>query len=176
MLQRSLFALALVFVLGQLSTADDGAQKEVKQEKKEKEAKSEASKKRAAKQKKLFEKFEKTMTGVKLVGQFTIVGRDSDKLPREEYTIKSVKKMPQGDLWLFNARIKYGGKDLTIPLPLQVKWAGDTPVISLTDVTIPGLGTFSCRVVIYNKKYSGTWTHGKVGGHMFGVLESADEG
>jgi hypothetical protein len=25
--------------------------------------------------------------------------------------------------------------------------------------------------VIYNKKYAGTWTHGEVGGHLFGTLE-----
>ncbi len=35
------------------------------------------------------------------------------------------------------------------------------------------MGTFSARVVIYNKKYAGTWTHGKVGGHLFGVIEKA---
>ncbi|MCA9175246.1 MAG: hypothetical protein KDB14_12245, partial [Planctomycetales bacterium] len=50
-------------------------------------------------------------------------------------------------------------------------WSGDTPVITLTDFTIPTLGTFSCRVLIYNGKYAGTWTHGAVGGHMFGVLK-----
>ena len=56
-------------------------------------------------------------------------------------------------------------------MALDVKWSGDTPVITLTDFTIPTLGTFSCRVLIYNGKYAGTWTHGAAGGHMFGVLE-----
>ena len=55
-------------------------------------------------------------------------------------------------------------------MPLQVQWAGTTPVITLTNVLIPGLGTFSSRVVIYKNKYAGTWTHGDVGGHLFGTI------
>jgi hypothetical protein len=122
----------------------------------------------------LFRKFEREMSGVKLVGQFTIQGRDQDELPKEEYEIRSVKKMPAGDVWLFTARIKYGSHDLTLPLPLDVKWAGNTPVITLDNVTIPVLGTFSCRVVLDGDKYAGTWTHGDVGGHMFGLIEKLD--
>jgi hypothetical protein len=118
----------------------------------------------------LFKKFEQTMNGAVLAGQFTILGKDRDSMPPEEYTIKRVSKLADGDYWLFQARIKYGDKDVTVPLPLEVKWAGDTPVITLTDLTIPALGTFSARVVIDNGKYAGTWTHGDAGGHMFGVI------
>ncbi|MEX0818796.1 MAG: hypothetical protein WD070_04355 [Pirellulaceae bacterium] len=121
-----------------------------------------------------FKQFEQTLSGVKLVGRFTVLGKDDGPLPKEEYTINSVSKLPDGDYWLFQTRIKYGDKDVTVPLPLEVKWAGDTPIITLTDFTIPGMGTFSARVVIYNKKYAGTWTHGKAGGHLFGVIEKSD--
>jgi hypothetical protein len=123
----------------------------------------------------LFEKFEQTLSGAKLVGQFTVLGKEAEELPKEEYVIKRVSKMPKGDYWLFQARIKYADKDVTLPLPLEVKWAGDTPMITLTDLAIPGLGTFSSRIVIDNNKYAGTWTHGKAGGHMFGVIEKLDE-
>ena len=51
----------------------------------------------------------------------------------------------------------------------------DTPVVSLVNLTIPGLGTFSAHVVIDGKKYAGTWKHGKAGGHMFGVIEKLKE-
>ncbi|MCA9178225.1 MAG: hypothetical protein KDB14_27360, partial [Planctomycetales bacterium] len=110
----------------------------------------------------LHAQFLKQMNGVKLVGKFTVLGKDQDKLPTEEYEIKSVAKLPLGDKWLFNARIKYGKLDVTLPMSLDVIWSGDTPVITLTDFTIPTLGTFSCRVLIYNGKYAGTWTHGAV--------------
>ena len=119
----------------------------------------------------LFKHFEETLSGAKLVGRFTILGKDDGPLSKEEYTINSAAKLPEGDYWLFTTRIKYGQNDVAVPLPLEVKWAGDTPIITLTDFTIPGMGTFSARVVIYNKKYAGTWTHGKVGGHLFGVIE-----
>ena len=131
-----------------------------------------AQAKEAAAEKAKFASFQKAMTGTKLVGQFTVVGQPQGALAKEEYTIRSISKL-QGDYWLLTARIKYGGKDLTLPVPLKIVWAGDTPVITLTKAAIPGLGTFSCRVVIYNKKYAGTWTHGTVGGHLFGTLEKA---
>ena len=124
---------------------------------------------------KRYARFKEKMSGVKLVGKFTILGRDGDP-PKEEYVIESVKKLPQGDKWLISARIKYGNKNTaTIPMPLDVKWAGDTPMISLTKLTIPGLGTFSSRVIFYNNKYAGTWTHGDVGGHMFGSIEKLEK-
>jgi hypothetical protein len=119
---------------------------------------------------KRFEGFEKAMSGVVLDGQFTILGRDQDALPRETYEIARVQKLPQGDYWQFQARIKYADKDVTLPLPLEVKWAGKTPVITLDDLAIPGLGTFSARVVIDGDKYAGTWTHGQAGGHLFGTI------
>jgi len=123
----------------------------------------------------LIKKLEQDLTNVKLIGRFTVTGRE-DREPRpEEYTITSAIKLPEGDMWLIKARVKYGDKDVTVPIPLEIKWAGDTPVITLTDLAIPGLGTFTSRVVIYDGKYAGTWQHGKIGGSLFGRLEKASE-
>jgi len=122
----------------------------------------------------LFKQFEQMLSDAVLIGRFTTLGKKGI-LPREEYTIKSVQKLPMGDFWLFQARIKYGDTDITLPVPVEVKWAGDTPVITLTDVTIPGLGTFGARVVIHAGKYAGTWRHGDAGGHMFGVIKKVKE-
>jgi len=119
----------------------------------------------------LFKRFEETLDNVKFVGKFTILGRDDGPLRKEEYTISRVEKQPDGDYWLFHTRIKYGENDLQVPLRLEVKWAGTTPVITLTDFIIPALGTFSARVVIHHGKYAGTWSHGEVGGHLFGTIE-----
>jgi len=120
----------------------------------------------------LFKQFEKTLTNAEMTGQFTVVGKEVPPI-KESYTIHSVKKMSQGDYWIFNARIKYGNKDITLPMPLQVKWADNKPVIYLDNVTIPGLGTFSSYTVIDGNKYAGTWQHGDVGGHMFGTITPA---
>lgn len=123
----------------------------------------------------LIKKLESDLTNVKLIGRFTIAGRE-DREPRpEEYTITSATKLPEGDMWLLSARIKYGDKDTTLPIPLEIKWAGDTPVITLTDLAIPGLGTFTSRVVIYDNRYAGTWQHGKIGGNLFGRIEKVKD-
>jgi hypothetical protein len=60
-------------------------------------------------------------------------------------------------------------------MPLEIKWAGDTPIITLTNMAIPGLGTFTARVLIYDNRYAGTWQHGPVGGNLFGKIEKAKD-
>jgi hypothetical protein len=111
------------------------------------------------------------LTGVKLVGHFTIDGKPLKDLQQETYEIKSAKKLPDGDLWMLICRIQYGGKDVSLPLALPIQWSGNTPVISLEKFTIPGMGTFSARVVLHDGKYAGTWSHDAVGGHLFGRIE-----
>lgn len=123
----------------------------------------------------LIKKLEDDLTNVKLIGRFTITGREDREPKAEEYTITSAMKLPDGDLWLLKARIKYGDKDVTMPIPLEIKWAGDTPVITLTNLSIPRLGTFTSRVVIYDNRYAGTWQHGDVGGNLFGKIEKVKE-
>jgi hypothetical protein len=129
----------------------------------------------APSQDELIRKLSKDLTGVKLVGKFTVTGKAEMTPKEEEYTITSAIKLDEPDLWLLKARVKYGKTDGTFPIPLEIKWAGDTPVITLTNLEIPGLGTFSSRVVIYEGRYAGTWQHGDVGGHLFGVLKRDEE-
>ncbi len=122
-------------------------------------------------------RFAKYMSGVKFIGQFTILDADGrgGRMPEEEYTIRKCEKLPQGDLFRFTARIRYGDTDTEIPMDLPVKWAGRTPVITLEKLWIPGLGTFSSRVVINGNRYAGTWDHGPKGGHLFGRIERIEE-
>ena len=44
------------------------------------------------------------------------------------------------------------------------------PVITLDNLWIPGMGRFSSRVLIHDGRYSGTWSHDEVGGHLFGRI------
>ena len=122
-----------------------------------------------------FDALEKMLTKVKLVGHFTIDGRPMKDLNEETYEIRSAKKLPDGNLWSLVARIKYGKYDLTVPLMLGIEWAAETPVITLDKLTIPGMGTFSARVVFHDNKYAGTWSHDEVGGHLFGRIEPMPE-
>jgi hypothetical protein len=114
--------------------------------------------------------FEKTMTNAEMRGLFTIEG-DDKPLKEEHYTIASVRKL-KGDLWLINARIRFGSKDVTVPLILPVKWAGDTPVITVTNVGIPGIGTYTARVLIYDDHYAGIWSGSATHrGALFGTIQ-----
>jgi hypothetical protein len=121
----------------------------------------------------LIAKFEKYLSGATLRGRYTVLGKDVPPAD-EEYTIHSAKKLPEGDLWLIETRIKYGKWDVTVPLTLPIKWADKTPVITVEKLTIPGMGTFSARVLFNNEMYSGTWAHDEVRGQLFGQVVPAN--
>ncbi len=123
----------------------------------------------AADQAQLEKQFEQTLSGATLIGFFTRSDRPEDPLHEDRYTISQVKPLKNG-YWLFEARIQYEGRDLKVPLPLLVRWAGDTPVITVDRVLVPGLGVFTARVLIYGDQYAGTWDAGDHGGQMFGRI------
>jgi hypothetical protein len=112
--------------------------------------------------------FTQSMAGVTLVGSSTRLNREGLSGP-ERYHIDGVTHV-SGDTWLFRARLNYHGKEIPVPIPLSVKWAGDTPVITLTDLAIPGVGTWTARVLLYRDQYAGTWSGQKGGGQLFGKI------
>jgi hypothetical protein len=120
-------------------------------------------------------RFTEQMRGVALVGQFTIAGREDRTPDPDRYDISSVEKVGD-DRWRFNTRVRYGNVDISLPITVPMRWVGDTPMIMMTDYTIPSMGTFSVRVFFYGDRYSGTWQHGEVGGHMFGRIEKQASG
>ncbi|QDU39938.1 hypothetical protein Mal4_42920 [Maioricimonas rarisocia] len=118
--------------------------------------------------------FQELLQNAVLVGTFSVDGRNGSPKP-ERYTINGVTKV-QGDRWIVQARITYGDTDIPVPVPVKVHWAGDTPMISVTNLSIPLVGSqFTSRVLFYGDRYAGTWQHGKVGGHMWGRIEKAKE-
>lgn len=112
--------------------------------------------------------FVERMRNVDLVGSFTIDGRDNRPPRSDRYEISSVEKIGT-DLWRFNARCC--GLAGTVPMAVPMRWVGDTPMIMMTDTSLPGLGTFSVRLLFYGDRYAGTWQHGETGGHMWGRIE-----
>lgn len=126
----------------------------------------------------LHDKLAKYLTGTRWEGQFSMTGVEGNQT--ETYEIIKAEKGAKGDYWNLIARIKYGGKDATLPLPpIEIKFAGGTPVITVDRVTFPGFGTFDARVLIRQGQYAGTWAHlgqgGGVGGHLFGKIKKMDE-
>ncbi|MCA9083185.1 MAG: hypothetical protein KDA81_03975 [Planctomycetaceae bacterium] len=116
-------------------------------------------------------RFSESLRNVVLVGSFTVDGKEDGPPKAERYEIESVTKAA-GNLWTFMTHVKYGKVDTRLPITVPVEWAGDTPMVSLTNASIPGLGDeFSARVIFHDNRYAGTWQHGKAGGHMFGRIE-----
>lgn len=115
--------------------------------------------------------FVERMRGVVLVGHFTVEGRERHEGLVERYEISDVAKL-DGNRWRFDARVQYASVDVTVPVVVPMEWAGDTPMVTLTDVSLPGLGEgFSARVLFYDGRYAGTWDHGEYGGLMYGTIE-----
>ena len=119
----------------------------------------------------LNEKLQRFLTDITFRGHFTTDRKGSEnELPKQDkYTITSASHV-SGDYWLLTSRIQYRDIDVTLPVPVVIRWAGTTPVITLEEVTLPGMGTFSSRVLIHKNRYTGTWQHDDVGGHLFGTL------
>lgn len=119
--------------------------------------------------------FEAQLRDVVLTGYFTTDG-EAQKTQPEKYQIVSAQRVNKTD-WLIHARISYGNPNAdklpAIPIPVKVYWADDTPVLSLTNLTIPGMGTFTSRVMFFEGRYAGTWQHGEKGGHLFGTISKA---
>ena len=165
---------ALVLALGMNVFAQDAKKPVVPDKPKEPTAKTTPAKPKLTPEE-LEAKFKATLTKATLAGRWCSIKDGQLGLEKEDkYTIIGVNKVG-GDVWMINARIQYGKKDITAPIPVQVKWAGDTPVIIVDDVGVPGSGTYSARVMIYDNTYAGTWKGGDHGGLMNGVITQQKE-
>ncbi len=47
---------------------------------------------------------------------------------------------------------------MSLPVPVRIVWAEDTPIVTLTDVGLPLLGTYSARVMFFGRFYAGNLT------------------
>jgi len=118
--------------------------------------------------------FARRMSGATLMGHFTVDGDPGGAAQPDSYHLGTVEKIDDEDRWSFESEIAYGDKRVELPIAVRVKWAGDTPVITLTDMAIPMLGTFTARVVVYRDRYAGIWMGADHGGQMYGRVIPAE--
>jgi hypothetical protein len=107
------------------------------------------------------------LTGAALVGQST-TWKKAGVSGEERYSIDGMTKLT-GKTWLLRTRMKLGETEVPLPVPVTIEWAGDTPMIQLTDVAMPG-GPYSARVLLYKDQYAGTWLGPGRGGQLFGRI------
>jgi len=130
--------------------------------------------------KRLEAEFANTLTDAVMTGTWQVTHGEGleGKAPlgepaRDQYVIQNVTKL-MGDHWLITARIVYGDKDVTVPVPVRVVWAGDTPVITVDTKDIPMLGEYSARVMVFRHFYAGTWFGRGYGGVMSGQITHSE--
>lgn len=114
--------------------------------------------------------FKAMLTNATLTGRWCAI-KDGALTPSKEdqYTIVGVTKL-NGESWIVNARIQYNQQDIVAPIPVTVKWAGDTPVLIVDKIPVPRGGTYSARVLFYQDTYAGTWSGGDHAGVLNGVI------
>ena len=84
------------------------------------------------------------------------------------HVISAVKG--DSDHWTINAKLKYHDQEFVLPIPVQMKFAGDTAIMVVDKLSIPNGGTYSARLLFYERTYSGTWSGGRGGGMLYGVI------
>jgi hypothetical protein len=176
---RKLITLSTLFLMSFVATAvhaqdaeDSGSRDATAARESPKTVKSAVTNEAAAARQAVEADFGKLLTGATLVGSFTVdaAGPVDPKqlLKPDRYELATVSKV-NGDFWLF----VYVHKGVPIPLTMKILWAGKTPVLTLDEFTIAGMGTYSARLMFHGDRYAGTWQHGKSGGLMFGKIETA---
>jgi hypothetical protein len=115
-------------------------------------------------------KFSSMLSNAVLSGRWCLV-QNGELTPdkQDTYRIESASKLA-GDSWLIRAHVEYGTNSFVAPIPVQVKFAGDTPVIVVDNLTVPGGGTYSARVLFHDNTYSGTWSGGRRVGLLHGFI------
>lgn len=115
-------------------------------------------------------KLQKRLTNLSLNGQYTMTGQDGAQGP-DSYVIKRAR-WNKGDSWTLFVYVAYGRNDLTVPIPVDIVWAGDTPVITIDNVGIPLMGKYSARVMLYKNQYAGVWQGARIKGEIWGTLKN----
>ena len=102
------------------------------------------------------------------------VGLGEDK--EDAYHIVEAKKV-KDDNWVMVSRFNYKGRQLDIPVPVVIKFAGDTAVMILNDVPTGDGATWSARILFHNDIYTGSWWEStkKKGGILSGVISRTAE-
>ncbi len=92
------------------------------------------------------------------------------------YRIARVEKK-EGDKWLLFSLVNYQGKEIEFPMPVVVKFAGDTAVLILDDVKAgKDKANWSARILFHENVYAGKWwetANRDHGGTIAGTISQA---
>lgn len=121
-------------------------------------------------------RFQAMLTNASLTGRWAPLrdGALGEERGGDSYQIVGATKVA-GETWIVRAKLRYRERDFVLPIPVQVKFAGDTAILMVEKLAIPDGGTYSARVMFCEQTYSGMWTGGRGGGLLYGVITNAKE-
>jgi len=122
------------------------------------------------------ERFKALFTKAALSGRWAPLkdGELGDERPGDKYEIVNVVK-GSGDKWTVNAKMKYRDREVVMPIPVEIKYSGDTTILTVDNLSIPNGGTYTARLLIYERTYSGTWKGQRGGGMLYGTIKNDSE-
>ena len=101
--------------------------------------------------------FSKMLTNATLHGTWAPIDKKllGDDKQDGYHIVRATKK--EGDTWEIVYRVKMQGRQIDFPIPVTVKFAGDTAVMILKNSPV-GIGqTWSARILFHNDVYAGSW-------------------
>ncbi|MEM7383827.1 MAG: hypothetical protein AAF514_02685 [Verrucomicrobiota bacterium] len=117
-------------------------------------------------------RFSAMLKGATLKGTWAAVGPvgvgDNKK---DGYEVVEARKV-KGDNWVMVSKFEYGGQMMQIPVPVVVKFAGDTAVMFVNNLPTGDGATWSARILYHDDVYTGSWWEAskKKGGILSGVI------
>ncbi len=122
------------------------------------------------------DRFKELFTKCYLSGRWAPLkdGKLGEEKGGDKYNIVSVTK-GKGEGWIIHAKMKYRGQEFVLPIPVTVKFAGDTTLLIVDDLTFAYGGIYSARLLIHGRTYSGSWSDGRSGGMLYGVITNEAE-
>lgn len=99
-----------------------------------------------------------------------VQGGKSGEQKVDRYQVVRAEKI-EGDQWRIISKMTHQGQEIEVPIPVIVKWAGDTAVMILDDVATGGGKSYSARVLFHNDRYAGSWwASNQPGGLVSGTI------
>jgi len=117
------------------------------------------------------ERFKAVFTKATLSGRWAPLkdGLLGEERGGDKYNIVSAIK-GEGETWIISAKMKYGDREFVMPIPVKMKFVGDVAILTVDNLAIPNGGTYTARLIIYERTYSGTWKGQRGGGMLYGTI------